>query len=60
MPYDVLLSYPNSRLVEMIEPTYFNLSLQEDYIPKDPTSGDPRIVPTFNGIFPFPIYLCTL
>eukprot|EP00698_Gefionella_okellyi_P021469 TRINITY_DN6973_c0_g1_i1.p1 TRINITY_DN6973_c0_g1~~TRINITY_DN6973_c0_g1_i1.p1 ORF type:complete len:830 (-),score=136.68 TRINITY_DN6973_c0_g1_i1:1179-3668(-) len=50
--YKVLLSTPLARSVQMLAPTMFNLSLQEPVLPEDPTSGDPRIVPTFNGYAP--------
>lgn len=50
--FQTLLSYPKKRVVELVEPIKFQAKMQEDYIPKDPTSADPRIVPTYNGYSP--------
>eukprot|EP01116_Phalansterium_solitarium_P018169 TRINITY_DN4719_c0_g2_i1.p1 TRINITY_DN4719_c0_g2~~TRINITY_DN4719_c0_g2_i1.p1 ORF type:complete len:404 (+),score=73.01 TRINITY_DN4719_c0_g2_i1:89-1213(+) len=52
LPYPVLLSYPVKRTVQLVQPTTVTLGLQEAFIPSDPTSGDPRIVPTYNGYSP--------
>jgi len=48
---DVFLSYPVSRSLEITYPPNlrYKAVLQETYYPIDPTSGDPRIVPTFNS-----------
>lgn len=50
----VLLSYPISRRVAVVSPSNstYECIMQEDVEPSDPTSGDPRVVPTFNGYAP--------
>jgi len=45
----VLLSYPLHRVVELVSPDYYNCTMQELPVAADPTSSDPRAVPTFNG-----------
>ena len=48
---EVLLSYPKSRSLRITEPAelQFEAVMQEAVEPIDPTSGDPRVIPTFNG-----------
>jgi len=46
--YSVMLSYPSSRLVEMISPTYFNCTLEEAVV-DDGTSGNKDAIATWNG-----------
>lgn len=33
--------------MELLEPTYFAAGLSEPYVAVDPTSGDPRSIPTY-------------
>lgn len=50
----VLLSYPISRSVSLTYPTTYDCIMEEDYEPIDPTSADPREIPTFLGFVPPP------
>lgn len=47
--FEATVTYPISRSLKLIEPVQFTAGLQEAYIPVDPTSGDPRVIPTFNA-----------
>jgi N-acetylated-alpha-linked acidic dipeptidase len=49
---NVLLTYPKNRIVEMLHPIKFTCSLQEAVIPEDPSTENPKIIPTFNGYSP--------
>lgn len=50
----VLLNYPISRHVAVVSPanSTYTCVMKEDVEPSDPTSGDPRVIPTFNGYAP--------
>jgi len=50
----VLLNYPVSRHVSVVSPanSTYTCVMKEDTEPSDPTSGDPRVIPTFNGYAP--------
>ena len=48
--YDVLFPTPKERLVEMVEPTRFRLTLEEPPVPIDPTSSQKaEQLPSFNA-----------
>ncbi len=48
--YDVLFPTPKERLVEMVEPTRFRLTLEEPPVPVDPTSSQKsEQLPSFNA-----------
>lgn len=49
---EVLLSYPISRSVKLTSPSTYECVMEEDYEPIDPTSDDPRAIPTFLGYSP--------
>jgi len=46
--FNVMLSYPQGTLVELLQPEYYNCSLKEAVLP-DGTSSDPRAVTPWNG-----------
>ena len=51
--YQVLLPYPRQpSIVELIAPRRERLRLQEPVLAQDPTSGNPKIIPLFNGYSP--------
>jgi len=45
----VLFPTPRERLVELIEPTHYQLKLREPPVPEDPDSSDPGQLPTYNA-----------
>jgi N-acetylated-alpha-linked acidic dipeptidase len=47
--FEILLPYPKSRALEMLEPVRFQARLQEPVIAEDPGSGDEGQLPTFNA-----------
>jgi N-acetylated-alpha-linked acidic dipeptidase len=51
--YEVLLPYPKQpSLVELISPRRERLMVKEPVVPEDPTSGNAKIIPLFNGYSP--------
>lgn len=48
----VFVNYPLRRTVKMVAPVFYNLTLEEQPVSRDPTSNNSRIVPTFNGYAP--------
>ncbi len=47
--FDVLFPTPKERMVEMVAPSKFTLSLKEPIIKEDPDSGDAGQLPTYNA-----------
>eukprot|EP01127_Copromyxa_protea_P018504 TRINITY_DN5843_c0_g1_i1.p1 TRINITY_DN5843_c0_g1~~TRINITY_DN5843_c0_g1_i1.p1 ORF type:complete len:638 (-),score=112.15 TRINITY_DN5843_c0_g1_i1:159-2072(-) len=46
---NVFLNYPKHRKVSVVSPNPYEMGLNEGFFPGDPTSRDPRIIPTFHG-----------
>lgn len=47
--FDIMLTYPISRLVHLLEPITFNCSLKEPGFPIDNTSSNPNAIDTWNA-----------
>ncbi len=47
--YEVMLPFPGSRRLELLQPVKYTATLKEPAIDQDPTSGQPDQLPTFNA-----------
>ena len=47
--FEALMPYPTERVVEMVAPEPYKLTLAEPAVAQDPASGDPSGLPTFNA-----------
>jgi N-acetylated-alpha-linked acidic dipeptidase len=47
--FEALMPYPTERVVEMVSPEKYTLTLAEPALTQDPTSDDPSALPTFNA-----------
>jgi N-acetylated-alpha-linked acidic dipeptidase len=47
--FEALMPFPTERLVEMVAPERFTLTLKEPAVPSDPDSADAGALPTFNA-----------
>jgi len=47
--FEALMPYPTERVVEMVAPEHYSLTLKEPEDPQDKDSTDPTALPTFNA-----------